>query len=106
MPNLRRAPQRPTSSRALLQLNLSVESIPIKTLTMTTKTQDNIARKLAKIAEQLSGLANQLTASASPRPKPRATDRRRESNRDRHSPGYMRAYMRRWREARKAPKST
>jgi hypothetical protein len=33
--------------------------------------------------------------------KPRSSDRHREPNRDRHSPGYMRDYMRRKRAARK-----
>jgi hypothetical protein len=32
--------------------------------------------------------------------KPRSADRHREPNRDRHSPGYMREYMRHWRAAR------
>jgi hypothetical protein len=33
--------------------------------------------------------------------KPRSADRHREPNRDRHRPGYMRDYMRRWRAAQK-----
>jgi hypothetical protein len=91
---------------------MPAESIPIKERAMTTKTQDialaDIARQLAKIAsaqhqcaEQLSGLANQLAASAKPKPKPRSADRHLEPNRDRHSPGYMAEYMRKWRERRR-----
>jgi hypothetical protein len=79
---------------------------------MTTKTQDitlaDIARELAKIAsaqhkcaEQLTGLANQLMASTKPKPKPRSADRHLDPNRDRHPPGYMAEYMRKWRESRK-----
>jgi hypothetical protein len=77
---------------------------------MTTKTKEialaDIARELAKIAsaqqqcaEQLTGLANQLSASA--KPKPRSADRHLEPKRDRHSPGYMAEYMRKWRKSRK-----
>ena len=32
--------------------------------------------------------------------RPRSADRHLEPNRDRHSPGYMREYMRRWRAAK------
>jgi hypothetical protein len=106
MPNLQRTPRRSTPNRTLLQLNMPVESIPIKERAMTTKTLADIARELGKIAstqhqcaERLTGLANQLTAST--KPKPRSADRHREPNRDRHSPGYMTLYMRKWRESRK-----
>jgi hypothetical protein len=106
--------RRPAPKRTLLQLNMPVESIPIKSSAMTTKTKDitltDIARELAKIAsaqhkcaEQLSGLANQLTVSTKPKPKPKppSADRHLEPNRDRHPPGYMAEYMRKWRESRK-----
>jgi hypothetical protein len=35
--------------------------------------------------------------------KPRSADRHLQPNRDRHSPGYMREYMRRWRAAHGRP---
>jgi hypothetical protein len=81
MPNL----QRSKPNRSLLQLNLPVESFQSEKLrAMTTKTQDIklAARKLAKIAEQLSALANQsggidqnqtqkALSRPSPQPRPR-----------------------------------
>src|SRR5215472_11533081 len=112
MPNLQRTSQRPTPNRTLLQLNMPVESIPIKGASrkrpparspqpialqtfMTIKTLADIARELANIAsaqqqcaEQLADLANQLTTSTKPKAKPRSADRHLEPNRDRHSPGY------------------
>jgi hypothetical protein len=101
--NLQHTHQRSTSNRTLLQLNLPLQNIPIKSLAMTTKTQDIslAARKLAKIAEQLSTLANQLAASTNPKPKPSSAVRLLNPNHDRHSPGYMAQYMRKWRERRR-----
>src|SRR5215472_11960408 len=104
---MRQAVKRQTALCPLLRANLPVTRLQGQSTTtlsaMTIKTIDSIARKLAKIAaaqqqcaEHLADLANQLTTSTEPKAPPPTRDRRN----DRHSQGYMREYMRRWREAK------
>lgn len=62
-------------------------------------------RARARMQEMFRAAAARWEAAAEPvnttKPKPRSADRHLEPNRDRHSPGYMREYMKRRRAAQK-----
>jgi hypothetical protein len=97
-------------NRALLRMcgldprGLSATKIAKGAGILARLTRDNCSggtpAKRAKAAAEWEAFFNTTNAT----PKPRTADRHREPNRDRHSPGYMRDYMRRRRAAdRRAP---